>query len=70
MSYVEGGIVSAQSVKDAQLWKMGISTIVLITLLLIFVIISKKIKNKYVYAIMPSIMIFWYIMGWVWMLLT
>ncbi|CAM9101282.1 hypothetical protein MYMA111404_00705 [Mycoplasma marinum] len=52
----------------AGVWILGAITAIELSLLIVFVIISKKIKSKWVYAIMPSLIIATYIIGWIIML--
>ncbi len=61
MVYTKSPIVNA----SAEVWKMGVATSVMLLLLGIFAIISKKIKNKVIFAIFPILIILTYIIGWI-----
>ncbi|CAM9096153.1 sodium:calcium antiporter [Mycoplasma todarodis] len=49
-------------------WILGALTAIELALLALFVIIAKKIKKKWVYAIIPTLIILTYIIGWIIML--
>ncbi|TCG11165.1 sodium:calcium antiporter [Mycoplasma todarodis] len=49
-------------------WILGTITAIELGLLALFVIIAKKIKKKWVYAIIPTLIILTYIIGWIIML--
>ncbi len=50
------------------IWILGAITAIELGLFLLFVIISKKINKKWVYAIIPTLIILTYVIGWILML--
>ncbi|MCP4336335.1 MAG: hypothetical protein GY679_00610 [Mycoplasma sp.] len=61
MAYTGGPIVKS----SGKVWEIAIATSLMLMFLGIFAIISKKIKNKFLYILFPAIIALIYIIGWI-----
>lgn len=62
LAYHQEAIIHGPGVSSV--WMIGIIVTIELGFLLIFSLIGKKIKNKFVYAILPILIVFTYIFGW------